>query len=169
MKLLRRIPASQWSEMKTAYASGIGLRELARNMGVPEGTVLARAQREGWTRQIRDAKALVASPTASTSPETSVTAAVAFTMQERGLRHQERVASLVEKTLPAVEALEPLGVLDRVDDLDRLDKIGRRTFGLDEPGSGVVRVSIYSGEQPVCIEIEADVSPIGDSAETEQP
>jgi hypothetical protein len=42
--------------MKTAYASGIGLRELARNMGIPEGTVLARSQREGWTRQIQIAK-----------------------------------------------------------------------------------------------------------------
>jgi len=35
------------------------LREIARNMGVPEGTVLARAKREGWTRQIENAKALV--------------------------------------------------------------------------------------------------------------
>jgi hypothetical protein len=32
---------------------GIGLREIARNMGIPEGTVLARAKREGWTRDIR--------------------------------------------------------------------------------------------------------------------
>jgi len=45
--------------MKTAYASGIiGLREIARNMGIPEGTVLARAKREGWTREIQNAKAL---------------------------------------------------------------------------------------------------------------
>jgi hypothetical protein len=37
---------------KTAYAAGIGLRELARNMEIPAGTVLARAKREGWTQQI---------------------------------------------------------------------------------------------------------------------
>jgi len=27
-------------------------------MGLPEGTVLARAKREGWTRQIESSKAL---------------------------------------------------------------------------------------------------------------
>jgi len=48
-----RISADVWEQIKTAYASGIGLRELGRNMGVPAGTVLARAKREGWTQQIQ--------------------------------------------------------------------------------------------------------------------
>src|SRR5438093_6739607 len=47
-----------WEQIKTAYASGIGLREIARNMDIPEGTVLARAKREGWSKQISDAKSL---------------------------------------------------------------------------------------------------------------
>ncbi|HXA09798.1 MAG TPA: hypothetical protein VNW28_07430, partial [Chthoniobacterales bacterium] len=34
---MSRIPASTWAEIRTAYASGIGLRELARNMGIPAG------------------------------------------------------------------------------------------------------------------------------------
>ena len=45
-----------WEHAKTVYAAGIGLRELARNMGIPEGTMLARASREGWTQQIATAK-----------------------------------------------------------------------------------------------------------------
>jgi hypothetical protein len=53
-----KIPSERWEQIKTAYASGIGLREIARNMSIPEGTVLARAKREGWTRQIQSAKAL---------------------------------------------------------------------------------------------------------------
>ena len=53
-----KIPSERWEQIKTAYASGIGLREIARNMGIPEGTALARAKREGWTRQIQSAKAL---------------------------------------------------------------------------------------------------------------
>ena len=53
---MSRIPASTWAEIRTAYASGIGLRELARNMGIPAGTVLARSKREGWTQQIAAAK-----------------------------------------------------------------------------------------------------------------
>ena len=37
---------------------GVGLCEIARNMKIPEGTVLSRSKREGWTRQIQSAKAL---------------------------------------------------------------------------------------------------------------
>jgi hypothetical protein len=55
---MKRIPESTWAEIRMARASGIGLREIARNMGIPEGTVLARAKREGWTQQIQFAKTL---------------------------------------------------------------------------------------------------------------
>src|SRR5438132_3837014 len=48
-----RISSERWEQIKTAYASGIGLREIARNMGIPAGTILARAKREGWTREIQ--------------------------------------------------------------------------------------------------------------------
>jgi uncharacterized protein YjcR len=53
-----RASAERWEQIKTAYASGIGLREIARNMNIPEGTVLARAKREGWSKQSSDAKSL---------------------------------------------------------------------------------------------------------------
>ena len=53
----RVITNTTWAEIRTAYASGIGLRELARNMHVSENTVLSRAHREGWTRDIQNAKA----------------------------------------------------------------------------------------------------------------
>jgi hypothetical protein len=56
----RTIPKSTWPEIKTAFATGsVSLRELARQMNIPEGTILARAKREGWTREIQNAKALV--------------------------------------------------------------------------------------------------------------
>ena len=54
----KRIPRELWGQIKTAYASGIGSRELARNMEVPAGTGLARAKREGWTQQIAAAKSI---------------------------------------------------------------------------------------------------------------
>jgi hypothetical protein len=38
----RVITKATWAEIRTAYASGIGLREIARNMDIPEGTVLVR-------------------------------------------------------------------------------------------------------------------------------
>ena len=54
--------------MRQYYAAGICLREIARKMNVPEGTVLARAKREGWTQQIAAAKQAVAILVSSTPP-----------------------------------------------------------------------------------------------------
>ena len=51
------ISTEGWQQIKTAYASGLGLREIARNMNIPQGTVLAKANREGWTAQIQQEKA----------------------------------------------------------------------------------------------------------------
>ena len=53
---MTRISRSTSAEIRTAYASGIGLREIARNMAIPAGTVLARSKRGGWTQQIAQAK-----------------------------------------------------------------------------------------------------------------
>src|SRR5436190_23791785 len=79
---MKRIPESTWAEIRTAYASGISLREIARNMNIPEGTVLARAKREGWSRQRDNAKALVKREEAA-KVVTPFEAASA-TMQQRG-------------------------------------------------------------------------------------
>ena len=54
----RKITNETWEQIKTAYASGIGLRELAPNAEVPEGTGLSRAKREGWTEQITESVSL---------------------------------------------------------------------------------------------------------------
>jgi hypothetical protein len=132
-----------WEQIKTAHASGIGLREIARNMGIPEGTVLARAKRKGWTREIQNAKALAKRDDTSTAITTFE--AVSATMQQRGERHLGHMANIVEKTLPHVEALEPGAILDRIDDVETLDKIGRRTFGLsdgDAPGQVMINIAL---------------------------
>lgn len=50
------IPTEVWQQIKAGYATGIGLREIVRKMNVPEGIVLARAKREGWTQKIAAAK-----------------------------------------------------------------------------------------------------------------
>jgi uncharacterized protein YjcR len=52
----RKISKETWEQVKIAYAAGAGLRDLARKMNIPEGTVLAHAKRKGWTRQIEAAK-----------------------------------------------------------------------------------------------------------------
>ena len=49
----RKIINETWEQIKTRYAAGVGLREIARKMDIPEGTVLAHAKRHGWTQQIQ--------------------------------------------------------------------------------------------------------------------
>src|SRR5215469_13559511 len=49
----RKIANETWEQIKTGYAAGLNLREIARKMNIPEGTVLAHAKRHGWTQQIQ--------------------------------------------------------------------------------------------------------------------
>jgi len=91
---------------------------------------LARAKREGWTREIQNAKALAKRE--DVSPAVTATEAVAITMQQRGERHLGRMANIVEKTVRHVKAMEPGAILDRIDDVETLDKVARCTFGLSD-------------------------------------
>ena len=97
----RTITKSTWAEIHTAYASGIGLREIARNMGIPEGTVLARAKHECWTREIQNAKALVKCEDAPL--DVTPVQAVAMSMQQRGARHVDRIAGVSERAVDHIE------------------------------------------------------------------
>ena len=147
-----RLSKDTWDQIKAAYAAGIGLREIARKMNVPEGTVLARAKREGWTQQIQTAKGLAKREEASLA--ITPVQAVAMSMQQRGERHLGRMANIVEKTIPHVEAMEPGAILDRVDDVEKLDKVARRTFGLndDNPYQGFSLNVLSLGDLNVKIE-----------------
>jgi hypothetical protein len=142
-----RVSSERWEQIKTAYVSGIALREVARNMSIPAGTVLARAKREGWSQQRENAKALAKRDDAA-KVVTPFEAASA-TMQQRGERHLGRMANIVEKTIPHVEAMEPGAILDRVDNVEKLDKVARRTFGISDDGSHgeniAVNIAILGG------------------------
>lgn len=134
------ISKSTWAEIRTAYASGIGLREIARNMGLPEGTVLARAKRESWTRQIESSKALVKrgdAPLAITPVE-----AVAMSMQKRGERHVERMAGVSERGVDHIETMDGTQILNSVDQIEKLDKVARRTFGIADAKGDQSQVAV---------------------------
>src|SRR5436305_7896637 len=91
-----------WGEIKTAFATGsVSLRELARKMNIPAGSVLARAKREAWTREIQTAKAL--GTREDVSPAVTPVQAVAASMQQRGERHRERMAGVSERGVDHIE------------------------------------------------------------------
>ena len=90
-----RLSKDTWDQIKAGYAAGIGLREIARKMNIAEGTVLARAKREGWTQQIAAAKQAIALPQSNAITPMQSIAAV---MQERGERYRERIAGVSEKS-----------------------------------------------------------------------
>jgi hypothetical protein len=145
----RRLSKAEWSQAKIAYASGLGLREFARNMGIPAGTVLARSKREQWTRQIAEARLIerpelareLARPDAINAISPMQSAAIS--LRERGQRHVEKMADLSERVLPVVEAMDADEVFDAVEKVDRYDRFARRQYGLDEQtGSGATTLNI---------------------------
>jgi hypothetical protein len=125
----RQISNNTWEQIKTAYASGVGLRELARNMDIPSGTVLARAKRDRWTQQIQTAKTQVR--VVQSNAITPMQSA-ALTMRERAERHVERLAGVTDRVLPHLEKMEPAEILDGARNLERFDFVARRNYGLGE-------------------------------------
>jgi hypothetical protein len=124
-----RISSERWEQIKTACASGIGLREIARNMGISAGTILSRAKREGWTREIQNAKALARREDAVLATPVE---AVAMSMRQRGERHVERMAGVSERGVDQIETMDGPGILRSIDQIEKLDKVARRTFQLDD-------------------------------------
>jgi hypothetical protein len=142
---MRRIPAETWAGIRTAYASGIGLRELARNMNIPPGTILARSKRDGWSQQIRNAKTLAVCPEAGPITATPMESA-ALSIHQRGERHVSRMASVTEKVMPHIRRMPPNEILHRVDQVEKLDKIARRTFGLHDQPEVAIGIAMLSND-----------------------
>lgn len=146
-----------WDQMKTAYAAGTGLRELARNADVPAGTVLARAKREGWTQQIATAR-LIDRPNLARDlarPDTinAITPmqSAAVTMQQRGERYVERLAGISERVLPHLESMEPGEILGNARNFEQFDRVARRNFGLDSipPSGGLINVNVLTNQAAI--------------------
>jgi hypothetical protein len=126
---MQHLPLETWQQIKTAFAAGVGLRQIARNMNIPAGTILSRAKREGWTREIQSAKALAKREDATLATPFE---AAAMSMQQRGERHVERMAGVSERGVDHIETMDGSEILNSVDQIEKLDKVARRTFGLKD-------------------------------------
>ena len=47
----RTYPVELWERCKALFVSGVSVRQIATQCGIPPGTVAARAQRENWNEQ----------------------------------------------------------------------------------------------------------------------
>jgi hypothetical protein len=166
-----RLPADTWRQIKAAYAAGIGLREIARNMNVPEGTVLARAKRECWTQQIAAAKIAsqpqLAKEIVKADAINAITPmqSIAAVMQERGERYRERVAGVSERVVGHVESMDPDEILTRSAQFEKIDTIARRTFGLNEapPSQGALTLSVLTNH--AVVQVKATLPTVPSPAE----
>ncbi len=155
-----RVSKDTWQQIRAAYAAGIGLREIARKLNIAEGTVLARAKREGWTQQIEAAKQAVG---LSQSNAITPLQSIAAVMQERGERYRERIAGVSEKVAEHLEAMRPDDILNRASQLERFDTVARRTLGLNEApsGQGSLTLSVLTNHAVVQVKatLPAGLSP----------
>jgi len=138
-----RISSERWEQIKTAYAAGIGLREIARNMNIPEGTVLAHAKRHGWTQQIQVAtqKAGVVQSDAIT-PVQSVAESLAVILSER--KHRTKLG-LSKYTAEAAErAAESDGDLALSRNVRDVMVIGSTLWPEDHNERGILNVNVLA-------------------------
>jgi hypothetical protein len=108
---MKRLPESTWAEIRTAYASGIGLREIARNMGISPNSVLSRATREGWTKQVKAAMAL--GGVQDTTLAVPVADAVAATLGEHSKRTRAGLARAYTRAAEHASELDGGEILER--------------------------------------------------------
>jgi hypothetical protein len=157
-----RLSRDTWQQIKAGYAAGIGLREIARKMNVPTGTVLARAKREGWTQQIEAAKHAAA---LTQSNAITPLQSIAAVMEERGQHYRERIAGVSEKVIGHVEAMHPDEILTRSAQFEKIDTIARRTFGLNEapPSQGSLTLSVLTNH--AVVQVKATLPTVRSPAE----
>jgi hypothetical protein len=92
------ISKATWDQIKIARASGASYGQLAERTGIPKGTILAHAHRNGWTKDV--ALARPKGEGARAAPD--VTDAITAILHERG---QETKMKMSEFLLKAARQL----------------------------------------------------------------
>jgi len=115
-----KIVNETWEQIKVAYVSGIGLREIARKMNIPEGTVLAHAKRHGWTQQFQVA---TQQQSDAITPVQSVPQSIASILSERKDRTKLGLSQYAaEAAEQAAERRDKLSISGKVKDVADVHK-----------------------------------------------
>jgi hypothetical protein len=157
----RNIPRETWEQIKTGYAAGINLRELARKMNIPEGTVLAHAKRHGWTNQIhvatRHLDVVQSNAIAPLQPVQSVPQSIAAILSERKERTKLGLSKYTaEAAEEAAEHPDKLAITRKAKDLADMNGT---LFPERENRTSILNLAIVTGayQPPDAKPIEIDV------------
>jgi uncharacterized protein DUF3631 len=133
----RKITNEIWEQIRTVYLAGIGLREIARKMKIPEGTVLGHAKRHGWTQLIQTAtRELAVMQSDAITPVNSVPQSLAAILSERKDRTKRGLSNYAaEAAEQAEEHRDKLGIARNVRDVAAgpLDSLATRGKPKDGP------------------------------------
>jgi len=142
----RKITNETWEQIKTAYAAGIGLREIARKMDIPEGTILARAKRHGWTQQIQSAtQQLSVMQSDAITPVQSVPQSLAAILAERKERTKLGLSKYTtEAAEQAAEHRDKLGIAGKVKDVAAVHKT---LWPEENSPSNIVNLAVLIGDE----------------------
>jgi len=137
----RKITNNIWEQIKTAYAAGVGLREIARKMNIPQGTVLAHAKRHGWTQQIQVAtrEVGVMQSNAITVPQ-SLVAILAERKERTKLGLSKYAAEAAEQ---AAEHRDKLSIAGKVKDVAGVHKT---LWPEENQRESILNLAILTGE-----------------------
>jgi hypothetical protein len=139
-----RISSELWEQIKTAYAAGIGLREIARKLNIAQGTVLAHAKRHGWARQLQIAtrEAGVMQSDAIT-PVQSVPQSLAAILGER--KHRTKLGLSKYAAEAAERAAESDGDLGLSRNVRDVVMIGSTLWPEDQYERGILNLNVLAG------------------------
>jgi uncharacterized protein YjcR len=144
-----RISRETWEQLKISYIAGAGLREIARKMNIPEGTVLAHAKRKGWTQQIQAAKQETR-PTQSNA--ITPMEALAVTLNERKGKSRLHLSKYVVDA--SERAAQSNGNLEIAGKVQKVAQV-RESVWPEQPqqGSGVLGgLSVYSKQTVISVD-----------------
>jgi len=144
----RNITHERWEQIKTGYAAGVGLREIARKMNIPEGTVLAYAKRHDWTHLIQVATGnagLMQSD--AIAPVQSVPQSLATILAERKERTKLGLSKYTAEA--AEEAADSGGDLRLARNVRDVAAVHSTLWPEDHNERGILNIGILTGEIPV--------------------
>jgi len=129
--------AADWQAIRSLYLDGANYRELGEKFGVKEGTIKARANREGWSKiPVRHRNATIR----SVNKESAGIAQELWSDRREKVRNQE--FAIASKILTYAEQMNEDQLLAKVDKIKVGADMARRASGLDKEDSNKNAVNI---------------------------